>query len=185
MASSTIHLAVAKTYLKQHPNLNQEKVLAGTLYTDSIKDKERLHYSEKDRGPNLVTLLKTKVNLYRFLLDHEHRTDFEEGWFLHLVTDYLFFEECFTKEYLSSHRFPEFHKDLYDAYDCLSQYITEKYHLTKEDYQAYPNLYFPTHPYQPCLFTKEQIDAFIARVASISLEDYSKKVKKYQRNVKP
>ena len=99
MASSTIHLAVAKTYLKQHPNLNQEEVLAGTLY-------------------------------------------------------------------------PKFHKDLYDAYDYLSQYITEKYHLTKEDYQAYPNLYFPTHPYQPCLFTKEQIDAFIARVASISLEDY-------------
>ena len=36
-----------------------------------------------------------KAPYITFILD-----DFELGWFLHLVTDYLFFDECFSKEYL-------------------------------------------------------------------------------------
>ncbi len=34
-------------------------------------------------------------------------------------------------------------------------------------------------------FTLEMVDEFITRVSSISLEEYQKKIKKYQKNVKP
>lgn len=103
MASSAIHLAIAKKYLEKHSELNYAQVIAGTLYPDATKDKDLSHYNSKDLGHDNVSHVRSKVNLYHFLEEHHHLNDFEVGWFYHLVTDYLFFEECFTEEYLLGH----------------------------------------------------------------------------------
>ena len=66
--------------------------------------------------------MRGKVNLYSFLQDHEYLNDFELGWFLHLITDYLFFEECFDTEYLLENSYEQFCKDLYFAYNHLNLY---------------------------------------------------------------
>lgn len=43
MACSTIHLAIAKKYLKNHRKLNYEKVIVGTLYPDEILNNNESH----------------------------------------------------------------------------------------------------------------------------------------------
>lgn len=97
MASATIHLAVAKKYLEKNKNHDYEKVIAGALYPDAAQNNDESHYTDINRGSDNLSHVRGKVNLYSFLTNHDNLDDFELGWFLHLVTDYLFFEECFTE----------------------------------------------------------------------------------------
>lgn len=185
MACATIHLAIAKNYLDKHKELDYEKVIAGTLYPDAVEDNDTSHYTDKKRGNDNVSHIRSKVNLYSFLEEHKKMDDFEFGWFLHLITDYLFFEECFTTEYLLEKSYEDFCKDLYFAYNCLNSYLTEKYHITERDYKSYPSEYYSGIPYQNCILPINMIDKFIARVSSINIDNYIIKIKENRKNVKP
>lgn len=186
MASGNIHIAIAKKYLEKNSKLNRFEVLKGTIYPDTIKDKNSSHYADiEKRGLDNISHLQGKVNLYSFLLDHPNLNDFEYGWFIHLMTDYLFFDECFTKEYLLTHTYDEFRRDLYFGYDCLIGYLNKKYNITKEDFTIYPNEMYPEKPYQKSIFTKKLIDDFITRVSNIDTEEYIKKIKLAKKNIKP
>ncbi len=186
MASSPIHLAIAKKVLERYKMYDKNLVLSGALYPDTVKDKNLSHYADISmRGLDNVRNLAGKVHLPSFLSEHKVLSSFEFGWFLHLVTDYLFFDECFTKEYLLSHTYDEFRRDLYFSYDCLCNYIIEKYGITMKDYTCYPNEYFPGKEYKECLFTKEMIDNFILRVSLVDYDYYIKKIKLERKNIKP
>lgn len=186
MASSSIHLAVAKKYLELNNFLfNERQVLKGTLYPDSVKDKSVSHYTDLNRGTDNISHLKGKVNLFSFLNEHENLNDFERGWFLHLITDYLFFDECFTREYLLSHSYEEFRQDLYFSYDSLYNYIVKKYDIRLEDFTDYTDQIFLGTGFKECLFTKEMIDNFILRVSRIDVDNYIKKIKLVKKNIKP
>ena len=115
MACATIHLAIAKKYLETHTTLNYRDIIAGTLYPDAVDNNDESHYTDLNRDDDNVSHVRGKVNLYSFLQDHEYLNDFELGWFLHLITDYLFFEECFDTEYLLENSYEQFCKDLYFA----------------------------------------------------------------------
>ncbi len=185
MACATIHLSIAKKYLENHKDLNYEKVIAGTLYPDAAKDNDKSHYTDTNRGNDNISHVRSKVNLYVFLKEHKVLNDFELGWFIHLVTDYLFFEECFSKEYLLNNSYEDFCKNLYFAYDHLNLYLSKKYNIMETDYNEYPSEYYPGKPYKDCILSKEKIDAFIIEVSSIDFNKYIKKIKKYKNNVKP
>lgn len=187
MASSAMHLAVAKKYLEKNKdkNLDYKKVMAGTLYPDATNDKDKTHYTMAERRDNNITHLASKVDLYAFLNDNAVLDDFKLGWFLHLVTDYLFFAECFTEDYLLHHTYDQFRKDLYFVYDCLEKYIESKYNITRDDYESYPSEYHEGTFYQESIFSKDLIDSFIERVSSLNLEEYIDKIKETKGNVKP
>ena len=157
MECATIHLAIAKKYLETHTSLNYRDVIAGTLYPDAADNNDESHYTNLNRGTDNVSHVRGKVNLYSFLKDHETLNDFEFGWFLHLVTDYLFFEECFTSKYLLENSYEQFCKDLYFAYNHLNLYLTEKYNITEKDYIDYPSEYYSGVPYEECILSKEMI----------------------------
>lgn len=185
MASSSIHLAIAKNYLKKYKQLNYEEVIKGTLYPDAEPDNDKTHYTNPFRGKDNVSHVQGKVDLYAFLEEHPFLNDFEFGWFLHLVTDYLFFLECFTKEYLLSRTYQDFCKELYHAYDCVNLYMEEKYDIKKEDFKDYPSEYYLGIPYEDCILPKDLIDRFIERVSSIDLEAYIVKIKEKKENCLP
>ncbi len=185
MACATIHLAITKKYLENHQDLNYEKVIAGALYPDAVKDNDKSHYTDINRGNDNISHVRGKVNLYFFLKEHKELNDFELGWFIHLATDYLFFEECFSEEYLLNNSYEDFCKDLYYAYDHLNLYLSKKYNITDTDYKNYPSEYYPGKPYEDCVLSKEKIDAFIIEVSSIDFDKYIKKIKEYQSNIKP
>ena len=89
MASSEIHLAIAKKYFEKNNILNYEKLIAGSLYPDACENKDQTHYTDSNRGNDNISHVRGKVNLYSFLEERKELDDFELGWFLHLVTDVL------------------------------------------------------------------------------------------------
>lgn len=185
MASPAIHLAIAKKYIERHNYLDYKEVMRGVLYPDAEENSIELHYPKSPIIDKLAIGVYNKVDLYAFLKEHPKLDDFKLGWFLHLVTDYIFFLECFTSDYLQNITCEEFCKEVYHAYDCLDSYLFAKYHIIEKDFEAYPNERYPGIPFEECLLSKELIDNFITRVSSIELEPYIKKIKKHQENVMP
>lgn len=82
MAGYVIHLAVAEEYLRNHKQTeNYEEFIEGIIFPDSVKDKSETHYAVKS----------SKSNLDKFLKDKKIDNSFNRGYFLHLLTDYLFY----------------------------------------------------------------------------------------------
>jgi hypothetical protein len=111
MAGYVIHLAVAEQYIRKHKdeNNNYEEFINGVIFPDSVKDKSKTHYGSES----------SKSNLYNFLLDKSLDTAFNRGYFLHLLTDYIFYNkylDCISK-------------DIYNDYDILNKTLIEKYNV--------------------------------------------------------
>ena len=83
MPGYVIHLAIAEMYLKKHNDKKEDynEFIEGVIYPDSTKIKSETHYGDKS----------SESNLYEFLKEHELKNSFEKGYFLHLLTDYLFY----------------------------------------------------------------------------------------------
>lgn len=111
MPGYVIHLAVAEEYLKKHKERQEEydEFIKGVIFPDSIKDKLITHYGEKS----------SVSNLYEFLKANEIETSFKRGYFLHLLTDYLFYNKYIDR----------MSKDMYNDYDILNEILIEKYNV--------------------------------------------------------
>lgn len=111
MAGYVIHLAIAEEYLKKHKDVKEdyEEFIKGVIYPDSVTDKSLTHYGIKS----------SKVILKNFLQDNEINNSYMRGYFLHLITDYLFYNKYLEK----------FSKDIYNDYDILNKRLIEKYNV--------------------------------------------------------
>ena len=112
MAGYVIHLAVGEEYLRMHPgDINDyNEFIEGIIYPDSVTDKSLTHYGPKS----------SQVNLKNFFNDRDIDDDFNKGYFLHLVTDYLFYNKflnIFFKKYI------------YNDYDILNKKLEEKFNV--------------------------------------------------------
>ncbi len=110
MAGYVIHLAVGEEFLRNYPNEinNYNDFVEGIIYPDSVTNKSLTHYGPKS----------SMVNLKEFFKDRDINNDFDKGYFLHLVTDYLFYNKflkTFAKEYI------------YDDYDILNKELENKF----------------------------------------------------------
>lgn len=111
MAGYVIRLSVAEEYLKKHPDDNEDynEFIEGVIFPDSVKIKSETHYG----------LESSKSNLYDFLQEHKLNTSFERGYFLHLLTDYLFYNkylDCIST-------------DIYNDYDILNDRLIKEYDI--------------------------------------------------------
>lgn len=109
MAGYVIHIVVAEQYISKHTNKkeNYNEFIEGVIAPDDVTDKSLTHY-----GPN-----SAQANLCNFLEKNELNNSYNRGYFLHLLTDYLFYNK-----YIDS-----FSKDIYNDYDILNPYLIEKY----------------------------------------------------------
>ena len=116
MAGYVIHLAVAEEYRKKHAGeiSDYNEFINGVIYPDSVSDKSLTHYGPKS----------SKVHLKEFLINNSLESDYNKGYFVHLITDYLFY----------NHFLKIFSKDIYNDYDILNEYLIKKYkvHIPKE-----------------------------------------------------
>ena len=85
MPGYIIHLAVGNEFIKNHPTeiLDKDKFIDGVIYPDLTYDKSKTHYGPKS----------SMTNLKNFFLDKEIDTDFNKGYCMHLITDYLFYNK--------------------------------------------------------------------------------------------
>lgn len=112
MAGYVIHLAVGEEYIIKHPNEinNYEDFIEGVIYPDSVIDKSLTHY-----GPT-----SSQVNLKSFFEDKDINTDFNKGYCIHLITDYLFYNKFLTV--FSSNY-------IYNDYDILNKELESNFEV--------------------------------------------------------
>ena len=108
MPGFVIHIAIGQEYLRKH-NLNYSKeFIKGIVAPDFTSDKSKTHYGKSPRY----------TNLKKFLDNNKIDTDYNKGFFLHLITDYLFYNYYVTK----------IGKDgLYNDYDLTNKDIIQKF----------------------------------------------------------
>ena len=111
MPGYVIHLSVAEEYLKKHQDVKEDynQFIEGVIFPDSVKDKSLTHYGEKS----------SKSNLIEFLKENKLDNSFRRGYFLHLLTDYLFYNK-----YIDT-----MSNDMYNDYDLLNDMLIKKYNV--------------------------------------------------------
>lgn len=115
MPGFVIHLCIAKEYIRKHKNIeNENEFFDGAIYPDTL-NKSESHYSPG---------LSNDTNLYKFLLNQKIDTSFNKGWFLHLLSDCLFYKKYFTECGKISSEL------LYNDYDVINKPLKEKYELS-------------------------------------------------------
>ncbi len=127
MASFDIHLAIAKRYVEKNSVCDTQSFYKGTVEPDLADCKRNSHYSGNRDNSNLISSLENKVILKNYLLENTIDTYYDKGVFLHLITDFLFFNSFFGKKYLNTVNYDEFCNDLYYSYETISNYLEDKY----------------------------------------------------------
>lgn len=116
MPGYVIHLAVAKEYIRNFRVKDEEEFLKGSLAPDllSTEDKKETHYTQTG---------SSDVNLKKFIKENKINNSYIEGYFLHLIVDYLFYNEYF----------PNHDERLYNEYDITNKELIEKYSISIPD----------------------------------------------------
>lgn len=185
MASFNIHLAVAKLYSSKNKVEDVFELYKGSIDPDLIKDKSISHYTNVVGKDNLITYLQNKVILNDFLKKNDINNDYQKGIFLHLITDYLFFNDFFTNDYLKDLSYNDFIHDLYYSYDCTNEYLANKYDLKEIIEKLLIDETFPPTLNATNILEQTKLDEFIERVSSINLEEYKNRLIEANQNIKP
>lgn len=162
MPGHVIHIAVAKEYLRKHKKAeNEEQFIEGVISPDLTDDKSKTHY-----GP-----YSSKTNLKEFLKENNIDTSFKRGYFLHLVTDYLFYNK-----YLDICT-----KVIYHDYDVTNRELIQKYNVQIPE-KIKDEVFF--NDGEPKLLSKELIIKFINEVSKLDLDKIEEEIKNNPNNEK-
>lgn len=122
MAGYVIHIAIAQEYLRKNKRNYNEEFVKGAILPDLTIDKSKTHYGKSP----------AYTNLKKFLLANELSSELNKGIFLHLITDYLFYNK-----YLD--RFSKQH--IYDDYDISNKVLIDRYNVKLLD-EIKDNVFF-------------------------------------------
>jgi len=183
MAGFHIHIAIGKEFLKKNKITNINDFYKGIIDPD-FENKIESHYGGFQDKNYLKEYLANKVNLKNYLLNNKIDTDYQKGVFLHLITDYLFFNNFFPADYINNVSYERFREDLYYSYDLNNKYIEDKYQIYDFPYwdkinkdvlekQKIVNIRRGTN-----ILENKKVDNFILSVANINLEEYKSKILK-------
>ncbi len=156
MPGFAIHIAIANEYLRKHERVcsSKEEFINGVIAPDLTDDKSITHYSSSNSA---------NTNLLSFLEKNEIDTDYMQGYFLHLITDDLFYNKYFTN----------YSKDLYNDYDILNKEIIEKYNVELptevEEYVKYKEGNLK-------VLERKKLEKMINEISEKSLEEYKKDI---------
>jgi len=190
MAGFHIHIAIGKEYLKKNKIVDEKSFMRGIIDPD-LGDKTITHYSGYQDKRYLFSYLANKVCLYQYLIHNDIDSDYQKGYFLHLITDYVFFTHFMDKNYLSHVSYEDFCKDLYYSYDMNNAYLEDKYDLSNFEFKEIiekeikksrkeKNMMNET---RLNLLENDKVDQFIMDIASLDLADYRDKILENKGNI--
>lgn len=110
MAGYVIHLAIAEEYLKLHSEEQYKEFIQGVIFPDSV-DKDKKNTTHYGKSP-------AYTNLGEFLKQNDINNSYKRGHFLHLLTDYLFYNHYLEKLDRAT---------IYRDYDILNNRLIDKY----------------------------------------------------------
>ena len=193
MPSFNIHLAVALKYCEKNKINNKKDFFRGNIDPDLVKDKSTTHYTGKRDENYLREYLLQKVRLNEFLKVNKVETDYEKGVFLHLATDFIFYQEFLSDEYLATVTFDEMIQDLYYSYRISNPYLEEKYNIHALNLDDVMNNNIKQtltrmkvdNTKGHNLLPENKMEDFINKMSKIDVEKYVDKIKKEDKNVFP
>ena len=167
MTSFVMHLAIAKLYLGRHIEETEEEFIEGTISPDLTDDKPASHFGKHcawaDPGKYLIQKGDRLVG------------SFERAYFLHLLTDYLFYhqvvniEECLAtlgiEEWIRRQRndFSVLNDEIVQNYDLKNIPDAIKGQMTSKDGELE-------------IFDRKKIADFIQEVSQVDIDEIAKKI---------
>lgn len=161
MPGYVIHVAIAQEYIKKHQNHKEDYMdfINGSIEPDLVKPKSESHYG---KSPSYT-------NLKNFLYSNNIDNSFNRGKFLHLITDYLFYnvyvEHFSIENFLNGH--------IYDDYDILNKIIIKKYNVKVPD-KVKNNVFFKEG--KTTVFSLELAYKIIDEISSLDIDNVAKEV---------
>lgn len=194
MPGFNIHLAIGKRYIEKQKNKkdvikNENSFYNGLVAPDLVTDKKISHYTTETNKNNLEKYLLGKVRLDLYLKDNKVETDFEKGVFLHLLTDYLFFNKFFEKEFIKNIDYQDFVRDLYYSYEMTNEYLNKKYNI---DFSIFGDrleknirknkkekkLEDSDLKEKKLIFSERDLDEFIEKISSINIKELENEIRR-------
>lgn len=146
MPGYIIHLAIGKIYAQHNKIKDLEDFEKGLIAPDMTNDKTKSHY-----GP-----YSSQPGLNKYIQNNKMFHSYQEGYFLHLVTDYLFYNK-FLKSWDSA---------IYEDYDKLNARIVHKYEIViPQEIQQVVKF----KDGELSLLKEEEVDRFINYVGKINI----------------
>lgn len=157
MPGYVIHLSVAEEYLRKHTNKKEKysEFIEGVIYPDSVIDKSETHYGKTS----------SLSNVYEFLKENKIDNSFNRGYFLHLLTDYLFYNRYIDHT----------SKDIYNDYDILNKRLIENYNV-KVPEKIKENAKFKDG--KLVILTNGIVDKLINDISEMDIDEVAKDVMK-------
>ena len=93
MASVGVHLVIGKEFLKRNKIKREKDFLRGCVAPDIARDRTKAHFSNKRIASSYTDAIINKVDLKKFVSSHTLESDYFKGYFLHLLTDYIFYKK--------------------------------------------------------------------------------------------
>ena len=177
MASLAMHMAIAQEYCKKHNNVNFTEFLRGSLQPDLEQDKNKSHYTQHAKIKTIKDFVEYKVGLAEYVNDHKLTNDYEMGEFLHMLTDYLFYNflcntELFKKSGLND--LQQTGQAVYKDYDKVSLIVQKKYKLNLEFLPEFARTVLDE---KPKLMHEKDITDFIDYCINLDLTKEYEKIK--------
>lgn len=154
MPGYVIHLSIANKYLEKNNTENRNEFFKGVIAPDLTDNKLITHYGNGS----------SETNLQLYLSENKIETSYNKGFFLHLITDYLFYNRFLKK----------FTKDIYNDYDILNAYLIQKYNVILPDIVK-KYVFFKEG--KLTILDKESVIDFIDSFANLNLLEVEKEVK--------
>ena len=178
MAGFTIHLAVGVQYIEKHKNEieNEQEFIKGVIapdlnekMTDIEKDKSKSHYGKWGNYNYFIDF-----NKFLDTKTIDIKKDYFKGYFLHLLTDYYFYNIDFHNE---STRIMKCKDTFYHDYDCLNEKLIKKYSkIDKYEFNSIKK-YMKTLKEEPEYLKLNKIIDFIEKISDFDIESEVKIIK--------
>lgn len=146
MPGYVIHLAVGSVYAQKYPITDMNAFMRGIIAPDRAQDKATSHYGPYSSRPDLQSFIEKKPVFDAYT----------EGYFVHLLTDHLFYN-CFLEKW---------EPQIYDDYNRLNAGIIQKYGITLPN-EIKDVVKYKTGPL--ALLDEKQICAFIEAAGSVNV----------------
>jgi hypothetical protein len=160
MPGYVIHLATANEYMNKHKDAikNKDEFYKGVIAPDltTKEGKINTHFGKNSSQANLRKYLEHNNN--------NIETDFDKGFFLHLVTDYIFYNKYFDT----------YSKDIYNDYDILNSFLIEKYKVVLPN-KIKDNVYFKDGDLK--LLDLDKVEKCIEEASGMELDDIALEIK--------
>lgn len=169
MPGITIHIAVAKQYMKKHKLeiKDEEEFFKGSLAPDRNQDMTKSAENKSETHYGKWQDYETIINIDEFLKDSkvDMEQDYWKGYFLHLLTDHYFCNVYFKKQVDEIKKNnDQFHYD----YNCLNKVLLKKYKIEIIDnLKKHMNIYDK----QPKYLKESKIIDFIEEISSMNIKD--------------